>query len=343
MTDAPRSDSQLADILEDWLAIDSVTPNEARLLELLERQLEARGYTCTRQPYSDDRWNLLATRGEDAAPRLLYSTHVDTVPPHLPVRRDAEAVYGRGACDTRGGIVAMIEAGDRLLDEGYDRLGYLFVVGEEVDHCGAKLARQLDLAPERIILCEPTKNRVVSAQKGMVKAVLTAEGVAAHSAYPERGASATRALVDTLHALQHEDWPVDETLGTTDVNIGVISGGVAANVMAPSARAEILIRTVLPFDEMARRIESLCGERVTVETMLGNDPVFFEPPEGVETTTVRFNTDATYLAELGPIWLVGPGDIEFAHSDHEHIRIQELGDGARLYTRLGRLALDETS
>ena len=323
--------------LTRWIAIDSVTPNEANFLVGLQEWFDERGYRCERQPIEAGRWNLVARAGQ--ATSFLYSTHVDTVPPHLAPRVENGRVYGRGACDTKGGIVAMCHAGERLRASGYDDFGYLFVVGEEVDHRGAREARSLDLSTGRIILCEPTQNRVVAAQKGMLKLILTARGIAAHSAYPSRGVSAVHRLLDAIGRLRAQPWPADDLLGPTTLNVGVIEGGVAANVFAPSARAELLVRTVSDVEPLRARVLELCGDDVEVEVPAANDPVFFDPPEGVETCTVAFNTDATYLGEIAPVWLVGPGDIQVAHSDDEHIEIDDLAAGIDLYERLGRLCI----
>ncbi|MFU8802733.1 MAG: M20/M25/M40 family metallo-hydrolase [Bradymonadaceae bacterium] len=325
------------ELLMDWLAIDSTSGQEAAFLQVLQTHLEGMGFSCTRQEVEPERWNLLARTDEE--PRLIYSTHVDTVPPFLTPRREDGVIYGRGACDTKGGIVAMIEAGRRLLEEGRRDFGYLFVVGEEVDHCGAKKAASLPLSTERIILCEPTLNSIVRAQKGMLKFKLTTRGVAGHSAYLDRGQSAIDPLLDTLQALRTHPWPVDAILGETTLNIGVIEGGVAANVFAPSARAELLFRCVSPAAAMLETVEELCRDGVAVQDAVYNDPVFFDPPEGFETCTVPFNTDATYLKPLGPIWLVGPGDIRHAHADHEHIELTSLSEGIELYLTLGRKTL----
>ncbi len=336
-THAPDADPSAA-LLETWLRIDSTSGHEAAFLAALEAYFDDMGFDCTRQPVKGARWNLLVTRGE--APRLLYATHVDTVPPFFGPRRDGDTIYGRGACDTKGGIVAMALAGQRLLEAGREDFGYLFVVGEEVDHIGAKVAAHLDVAPEQIVLCEPTKNRIVAAQKGMLKLRLTSEGVAGHSAFPGRGVSAIERLLDAIERLRHEAWPTDKLLGPTTLNVGTIEGGVAANVFAPSATAEVLFRTVSDTEALRERVDTLISPDAEIAEAVYNDPVFFEPPDGFDTCTVPFNTDATYLSELGPIWLVGPGDIEQAHSDHEHITLESLRDGMELYERLGRRVLE---
>ena len=322
--------------LAKWLDVESVTGNEAAYLTLLEHELTERGYQCERQKVAANRWNLIARA--DPQTDLIYCTHVDTVPPHLPVRQTDDRIYGRGACDTKGGILAMIEAAEQLRSEGAQNLGFLFVVGEEVDHCGAKHARKLGLETSQIGLCEPTLNQVVAAQKGMIKIALKADGVAGHSAYPNRGRSAVHKLIDVLHAMRHHQWPTDPVLGDTTLNVGIVGGGVAANVFAPEATAQVLIRTVSETAPLLEQIEQFC-EGLHIEIPAFNDPVFFENPEGFADTTVAFNTDATYLAEIAPVWLVGPGDIEHAHSDHEHITFSQLEAGIDLFAKLGRQAL----
>lgn len=352
-TDAFR---QTIELLETWLRIDSTSGAEAAFLAALEAYFSDQGYQCERFEVAEDRWNLLVTR--EVAPRFIYSTHVDTVPPFFGPRREGvgfpgdevgqgataenEArIYARGACDTKGGIAAMAAAGARLLEAGIEDFGYLFVVGEEVDHCGAKQARHTErlreLKPEQIVLCEPTRNRIVSAQKGMVRCRLESRGVAGHSAFPERGDSAINHLLDALERLRNHAWPEDDLLGPTTVNIGTIQGGVAGNVFAAEASAELLFRCVSDTEEIIATIKDLVDAPVEVTGVVHNDPVFFklpEPADEFEVCTVPFNTDATYLSELAPIWLVGPGDIEVAHSDHEYISLESLAEGIDLCEKL---------
>ena len=320
--------------LIEWIDIDSVTPHEGAYLEALERFFLERGYTCSRQDVEPGRWNLLATRA--ANPRVLLSTHVDTVPPFIPARREGDTIYGRGACDTKGCLVAMTEAARRLDEAGLgEQVGFLLVVGEEVDHIGAKTAKRWGLSPQRIILAEPTRNQVVAAQKGMIKLDVCAHGKAAHSAYPQRGDSALHRAIDALHDMLHASWPEHEVLGPTTLNVGMLHGGVAHNVFAPEATGSVLIRTVAPTADYVPTIQALTrAHRVEAPIEVENDPVFFEPPSDEVTCTVSFNTDATYLGPIAPVWLVGPGDIEVAHTDHEHITLQDILEGADLYERL---------
>ncbi len=331
MTDLDR-DALEATLLE-WLAIDSTSGRERAFLEHLESAFREDGWNVERQQVAQDRWNLVIDDGHPT--RLLYSTHIDTVPPTLPVKSEEGIIYGRGACDTKGGLLAMWAAAQKLRRRGLEGIGFLLVVGEEVDHIGARVAEDLELNPTQIILCEPTINRVVRAQKGMVRLTLRAQGVAGHSAFPGDGKSAVDPLLDGIERIRRHRWPTDDILGPTTINIGVIEGGVAANVFAPSARAEVLFRAVAPVEPMIDEIKHLAGDELLVEDLIFNDPVFFDVPDDLATCTVPFNTDATYLTTLGPVWLVGPGDIRCAHSDDEQIALDNLIAGIDLYIELG--------
>lgn len=319
------------ELLRELIDTPSTSGAEAAVAAILERELAADGYAVTRQEVAPGRDNLVAVR-EGATPRVLFSTHIDTVPPHIPYRREGDTVFGRGACDTKGGIVALLEAA-RALDSR--DLGFLFVVGEEVDHSGAKAAAKLGLKADAIVLCEPTVCRVIDAQKGMVKVKLEAEGKAAHSGFPHLGVSAVDRLLTTLETLRAREWPTHERLGETFFNVGLISGGVAANVLAPMASAELMFRTVGPSEEIVAAIDAALVEGVRSTVVTQNGPELFDVPSGYETGIANFNTDASFLKVVGPILLVGPGDIRVAHSEKEHITIEELTRGVDLYTKLG--------
>lgn len=322
-------------LLQELIDTPATTGDETAVAAVLARELRAAGYTVTFQTVAGERANLAATwPGE--TPVLLLSTHIDTVPPHIAYRREADTIYGRGACDTKGGIVALLEAGQRLRDSGVGNFGYLFVVGEEVDHSGAKKAAQVVPAVRDIILCEPTRCRLVDAQKGVVKVRLVAKGRAAHSGFPHRGVSAVDRLLTTLERLRAHAWPTHERLGETFFNVGLISGGVAANVLAPSAEAELMFRTVGPSADVLATIDGALAEGVEYVLLTENGPELFDVPAGYETTVANFNTDASFLKPLGRILLVGPGDIEVAHSVDEHITVDELARGVDLYERLAR-------
>ncbi len=322
-------------LLLEWLAIDSTTGNEARYLQALESTLAGAGLRTERQPVADQRWNLLAHG--DRPPRILFSTHVDTVPPWFGPTDDGETIRARGACDTKGGLFAMWEAWRALPTAVRDDVGFLLVVGEEVDHIGAIVAAKREYAGlDAIVLCEPTRNLLATGQKGILKGTVRAAGRAGHSAFPEVGESAIHTLVDGLSRLVGHGWPVDPTLGPTTVNVGTIAGGVAANVFAPSAEAEILFRVTGDLDALLSEARSVLGTALELEPGPVNPAVPLVHWPGFGTDVIPFNTDAPYLMCRAPVVLVGPGDIRTAHSPDEHITRRDIAEGIAVYDRLVR-------
>jgi acetylornithine deacetylase len=329
------------DLLEKLVACRSTTGQEGDYARAAAEILRELGFATELREAAPSRPNLVARDGS-ARLSVVFSTHLDTVPPHLPPRREGDRLYGRGACDAKGPFVSMVSAARRLRAKGATGIGFLLLVGEEVDHGGAIVAGRdyKDLAADRprILLGEPTSALVVRGQKGILKVTLKAAGKAAHSAFPDRGASAVHALLDALERVRQEPWPVDPLLGATTVNVGQISGGVAANVLAPAAEAVLLFRLVSPVAPVLERLRAL-APGIAVEATSSNDPLRFETPEGEPTSVVPFNTDAAYLAPIGEVWLGGPGAIEVAHSVDEHTTRSELDAGTALYLRLAERAL----
>lgn len=331
------------DLLSELVAIPSETGDEGPYTHRVAELLRAEGYTVDLPEVVPGRPNLIARPALGPPPAIYFSTHLDVVPPHIEPRLEGDALYGRGTADTKGPLVAMLEAARTLSAEGI-AAGFLLVIGEEVDHIGAIHAAQtLDLGGARILLGEPTHCRVVKAQKGLLKIRFVAEGQAAHSAFPDQGVSAIHRLLDLLEALRSEPWPDDPELGETTLNVGLIEGGVAANVFAPAASAVVLFRLCAPVDAIQARIDELLAEvrfegAVGQELISRNDPQRLDPPAGFETCVIPFNSDASYLAPLGPVWLCGPGAIEIAHSEREHITRDQLQRGVETYVALGRAA-----
>ncbi|MBI4617898.1 MAG: M20/M25/M40 family metallo-hydrolase [Planctomycetes bacterium] len=325
--------TDLADLLVEMVDVPSVTGDEAPFARLVAGHLREAGYDVRRQEAASGRENLLATRG---TPRVLFSTHLDTVPPHLPARREGDRVFGRGACDPKGPLAAMFEASRRLTGRAAEEAGFLLVVGEEVDHCGARAATRLLMegkAPEAILLGEPTENRMARAQKGVLRLVVRATGKAGHSGYPEIGPSAIDRLVDALALLRKTDWPADPQRGATTLNVGVIRGGVAANVIAPAAEAELLFRLVGEPGVVLDRLSTLLGGSFEAHVVSSHPPLDLPVLEGFPATVVSFHSDASILQEIAPVYLMGPGDIRVAHSDQERISLDDVRRGADLYER----------
>jgi acetylornithine deacetylase len=313
------------------MSIDSTSGREGELVGWVHRILEDRGWRVRRIPVSEGRENVLAEHGE--APALTFSTHLDTVPPYKPPRLDAQRLWGRGACDAKGIAAAMICAADRLRDGGLP-VALLFVVGEETTHDGAHAANAVANTSRVLINGEPTESRLAVGTKGALRAIVRVEGVAAHSAYPEHGRSATAAMIDLLHELPRLEFPRDAKLGATTVNIGEISGGVADNVLAPHAEARLMVRLVGEPDEAWAVLERWANGRATLERGIEIAPVHLATVPGFETAVVAFATDIPALDNWGTPYLFGPGSIQYAHREDEHIMLDELRAAVDAYERL---------
>jgi acetylornithine deacetylase len=263
---------------------------------------------------------------------------MDTVPPFIESSEDEEFVYGRGSCDAKGIIAAQIFAAERLRAEGISDIGFLFTVDEELSSIGAQTANKHSLAREcrYLINGEPTDNRLATGTKGSVRAFITTEGRAAHSAYPEAGESAIEKLLDILETIRHFEWPEDSFFGTTTCNIGVLAGGTRPNVIADKARAELQIRLGIDIEHVKRVLEDVVGARGRIEYASAHNPVRLFSVPGFEQCVVRFTTDVPYLPAWGQALLLGPGSILYAHTDHERISKRELNQAVQLYVDLAR-------
>jgi acetylornithine deacetylase len=314
------------------VALETPTGSEEPATDFLDGVLRRAGYTVVRQPVTATRDNLLAYRER---PELVFSTHLDTVPPYLPLSEDAETIRGRGSCDAKGLAAAMIAAAERLAAGGERRIGLLFLVGEENGSDGARAAADFGPRGRFLINGEPTENRLSVGQKGTLRVDLGAIGRAAHSAYPDDGISAIAALLDTIERIRRLPLPSDPLLGQSTLNLGLIGGGVAPNVIPAEASAQILIRTVEPTGPLKAAIQALVSPNVAVSFPV--ELPFHKggtAPAGWETTVVSYASDLPFLASWGEGYQLGPGTIRVAHTAGEHIRKADLLRGVELYTRL---------
>ena len=332
--------TELFELTRRLIDIPSVSGDEGEVGRFLASHLEGLGYEVTAQEIAPGRANVFA-RVPTAAARVVLSTHMDTVPPHIASSEDAESIAGRGACDAKGIIAAQIAAAERLRAEGIDEVGLLFTVDEELGSLGARAADRLDVARECRFLVngEPTDNRLAVGTKGSLRVRLTAEGRAAHSAYPEHGESAVEKLLDVFAAIRAFRWPSDPFFGETTCNIGTVRGGTRPNVIPASAEAELQFRLVTRADEIKELLDRVVAGRARVEHMSENDPLRLTEVEGFEQIVVRFTTDIPYLTNWGAPLLLGPGSILDAHTDGERVRKGELTEAVSLYARLAKSLL----
>lgn len=326
----------LFNLVRQLIDIPSVTGEEGTVGRFVADHLESIGFLPTLQEVETDRFNVYAKASEEPAPQVVFCTHLDTVPPFYPSFEDEANIYGRGACDAKGIMAAMIAAAHRLKTEGLDGVALLFVVGEELDSIGAKYANRLGIGSRFVVVGEPTGNELAVGHKGSFKFVLRAKGKAAHSAYPELGDSAVDRLMNALNRIRSEDWGESDVLGPATVNIGTLAGGVAANVVPAEAEARIYVRVVGEGSVAQNKLERLLGEdpNLSYEVISRNDAVFCKTLPGFETVSVAFGTDIPSLQGFGEPLLIGPGSIEDAHSDEEKIGKRELRESVDVYCRV---------
>ena len=322
--------------------IESITYNEGAVGIYLAEFLAGRGFTVERTPvaqpgeskYKGERFNVYA--GATAqTPDVVLSTHMDTVPPFIPSSEDDEYIYGRGACDAKGIIAAQIAAAERLRDTGM-QVGLLFVVGEERDSAGAKLANTQSKGSRFLINGEPTDNRLGVASKGVLRALIQAKGKMAHSAYPELGESAIHKLVEALDRLLKLELPVTEGIGASTLNIGLLEGGRATNVIADHAEAQILVRLVGPSEETRKGIQEAIAGLAEVDFNLEIPFMRLRQLDGLPTMVAAFTTDIPALTNWGEPILLGPGSIHVAHTPHEKLAKRELLDAVDLYVQVAQ-------
>lgn len=320
--------------------IESITYGEGAVGHFLADLLAERGFAVERMH--------VAHRGEDGArtdrfnvygsipgesPSIVLSTHMDTVPPFIPSREDDEAIYGRGSCDAKGIIAAQIAAAERMRDGGVS-VGLLFLVGEERDSQGAKVANLQPKGSRYLINGEPTDNRLGIASKGVLRAAVKATGTMAHSAYPELGDSAIHKLIEAVHRVLQIPLPTSDDVGPSTLNVGLIEGGYAPNVIADQAAAQILVRLVGPSEETRHALQRAVSGLAEIDFTLEIPFVRMRALEGVPTMIAAFTTDIPALTNWGEPLLLGPGSIHVAHTPHERLAKRELLDAIDLYTEI---------
>jgi len=314
--------------------IDSTTGREGEAGAWLVRMLRDRGYHVMEQPVSDGRFNVLALPEEP--PRLVFSTHYDCVPPFFPSREEGGLLVGRGTCDAKGILAAQVAAAERLRAASEARVALLFVAGEERGSDGARVANQYAPAGvTHLVNGEPTDNRLGVATRGVLRMRLHAHGRAAHSAFPELGDSAIDKLLDALMVVRGLQLPDDPLLGRTHYTVGIIEGGVAPNVVSSHASAELLFRIVGDAPPVRAALGVVEG-LVSLEHVLDIPAVRLHTVPGFETAVFPYTTDVPLLTKWGAPLLMGPGSIHVAHTDEEHVAIDELHAAVELYERLAR-------
>jgi acetylornithine deacetylase len=329
----------LFELTKSLINIPSVSDDEQAVGFFLRDYLESLGWTVELQKVSENQNNVIAYFNE--TPRVFFSTHMDTVPPFIRASEDVEKIYGRGACDAKGIIASQIFAAEELRKQGINDIGLLYTVDEEQGSSGARAANLHPIARkcEFMINGEPTDNDLAIGSKGSLRFNIKATGKAAHSAYPEQGESAIEKLIEILNDVLKIEFPADDFFGETTNNIGLISGGLKTNVIAPNAEAGLHIRLATDEKPILEILEKIVGERGEIEVMSVAKPVKMLEVEGFNQKVVRFTTDIPHLSNWGTPLLLGAGSILVAHTKDEFVLKKDLEDAVELYVNLAKKLL----
>lgn len=356
--------ARMQKLTKDLIAIDSSTGNEKEIAEFLERELAQKGMRVQRFEVEPNRYNILAN-WTDTPAKVLFNTHLDTVPRQFGPFEDDQRIYGRGACDTHGVLAAQLEALEELHVQGVEGLGILLVVGEETNHCGALHAGQCPeiQEPDILIVGEPTENKLMKSQKGRLKADLIAYGTEGHSGYPEKFESAVEKLLQALTLLWQSSWLKRNSADGTTMNVSMLQGGETDNQIPALARAGLMFRCAEPCADVKSKVTDSLRQlekdltfrkKANRHFKLKWDSAMSDPISdlttlpGFEVGQAAFNTDIAYFGwKKCRTFLVGPGSILQAHKDlkkrkwrdAEWIAKQSQIDGAILYLKLVHAAL----
>lgn len=322
----------------DLVEIPSQSGHEGVVVEYLTRRLVARGWNVTVQEVSPGRGNVWASR---LGGGVTFSTHVDTVPPHIPPRIEHGRLYGRGSADAKGIAAAMLVAADHLVESGEERIDLLFVVGEERGSDGARAANRLRATSRYLVNGEPTESMLARGAKGSLRVGVRTRGREAHSAYPELGSSAIDPMVDLLQRLRALSLPRDPVLGETTVNVGVIRGGSEANIIPGACEAELMFRLVGEPEAVRTVVEAWADGHAELTYGSYIPAMHFHTIPGFEAAVVRYTSDIPLLDRWGTPLLFGPGSIHVAHTPDEHVRLDELRLSVDAYERVARALLAE--
>ncbi len=325
----------IASLTRQLVDIESISGNEAEVGDFLHHELSRRGYESQKMVAEGARCNVYAAPPNSPHPAVVLSTHMDTVPPFIPSSEDATRIYGRGSCDAKGIIASQIIAAEHLRTEGI-AVGLLFLVGEERDSLGAKVANHHSPGCKFLINGEPTDNRIALASKGALRVELTAHGRMAHSAYPELGESAIDKLLDALHKLRAMKLPTDNEIGDCTLNIGTIEGGRAPNVIPDKAEAQLLYRLIGSSEKLRAEILDTVNDFATANFTLEIPFTRLGTFDDLPTMIAAYTTDIPSLTNWGQPLLVGPGSIHVAHTEREYVEKKQLADAVELYCSIAK-------
>ena len=318
------------ELAKKLLKINSVSGQEEEIGEFLAERL-APNFKIKKQKVGS-RFNILATNGN---PKLLFTTHIDTVPGILEVKEDEKYLYGRGACDTKGIIASMVVAAEKAVNMGYKNFGLLFDVSEETDFSGIEKAISL-ANPEFVVVGEPTDLCIVIGQKGLIGIKIISRGKKAPGAMPENGKNAIVQLVKILKQINCIKLS-KSNIGMSTINIGKINGGIAPNVVPDYAEAIIEFRTTVSNNEILDKIKIITDSfeiLYSFEPVMLKSNISFMDKFSLKKITVPYFTEMYFWAKKSKAIVFGPGEYKVAHSDKERISKEEMIKAEKIYLEI---------
>lgn len=340
-----------AELFRHILEIDSTTGQEREMAEWLLKHLEAPFVQA--MEVGDGTLNLLLQWG---SPRVVFCTHMDTVPPYIPPAfppalrsfgpqgpqddseraeriEESPVISGRGSCDAKGQIFAMYTACKQLEAEVFTDFGLLLLSGEETGSWGAKAFAGTDFRAPYLIVGEPTENKMVSASKGTKSYDLTFKGEAFHSGYPQYGLSAIDLFNEFYNQLKAKDFGIDPELGETTWNVGLLHSDNPQNILSPELTCRLYFRTTFVSHQAVQ--DWMQGQRLSVKPNgAGDAPSHYLTLPGFECGPVAFGSDAPHLTNFTHKAICGPGTIRVAHRDDEHVLVSDLETAVNQYVRM---------
>ncbi len=319
------------ELFRQILSIDSTSGSERELGDWLAGHLDA-PYVNTYE-VGDGTVNVLLRWSE--SPRVVFCSHMDTVPPYIPPTFEEDRVLGRGTCDAKGQFYAMYRACRRLAEAGHDGFGLLILAGEETGSWGARAFAKTGFRAPLLVVGEPTDNKMVSASKGTKSFELTFTGRPFHSGYPEHGVSAVELFVDFMERLRAEGFPEDPELGPTTWNVGLLHSGNPQNILSPELTCRLYFRTTFASDALVTEwMRAQAGDALKVVERGGDTPAQYLTLPGFPTQTVAFGSDAPHLTNFDRKILCGPGSITVAHRDDEFLSKADFEQAINNYVKI---------
>ena len=319
------------DLFRQILSFDSTSGSERELGQWLAEHLEA-PFVETFE-VGDGTLNVLLRWS--GTPRVVYCSHMDTVPPYIPPTFTDDRVLGRGSCDAKGQFYAMYRACQRLAAAGEKDFALLIVSGEETGSWGAKAFSKTRFTAPLLVVGEPTDNCMVSASKGTKRFDLTFTGKAFHSGYPEHGLSAVELFVDFMNALRAVAFPDDSVLGPTTWNVGRLSSDNPQNILSPQLSCRLYFRTTFASDDaVVAWMRAQASDRLRVEEIGGDAPARYFTLPGFPTKPVCFGSDAPHLTGFAQKIICGPGTITVAHRDDEFLSLSDFQQAINNYVKI---------